>query len=278
MTESQKLKSLARAILVMILGGFLVKWALEARRVLVPVSARNGEHAERGEFGGDMAFLRKHHTAPGREGESNHYIDLWSPGCLVNLVREHGLTNNRTLFVDSHGRAGFSWHGGRYGFYPHRNLVAKGEEPPVFSARDLAELLGASAREIHNIVLAGCNAEGRFRSQEFRKHFVNATNITYMAAGELAFKPMFIQAISRPSAEIQTLHGRIRHVSASRTEATISGAALPDSSPLGAYVADLYLPGARKPYRTQKAGRELLVTEPAMERAALGAAADSRVR
>lgn len=276
MSKSRKYKSLAKAIAVMVLGGFLIKWALDARRPAVFVAARSGGNA--GEFGGDMDFLLAHHTAPESEGESNHYIDLWSSGGLIALVRRHGLTNNHALFVDSHGRAGFAWHGGRYGIYPHRSLLADGQATPAYSAKDLAAVLGEAAPKIHNIVLTGCNADGRLRSQEFRKYFVNATNITHMAAGELAFKPMFVQAISRPSAEIQTLHGRIHNVSASRTEAAISGAALPGSSPLGAYVADLYLPGAKMPYRTQRAGRELLVTEPVVERAALGSAAGSQVR
>lgn len=275
MSESQKIKSFARAILVMVLGGLLIKWAMESRRAPVFVAARGGEDV--GEFGGDFHFLRSHYTAPRSEAESNHFIDLWSPGDLVKLLQQNGLTNNRALFVDSHGRSGFSWHGGRYGFYPHQELLSAGQEAPAYSAKDLATLLGASAVEIHNLVLIGCNSEGRLRSQEFRKYFVNATNITYMAAGELAFKPMFLQAISRKSSEIEPLHGRIRVVSAHRTEAVISGAAMPGFSPLGAYLADLYLPGAKKPFRRQKAGRELLLPVPDTERAALDAATVSRM-
>lgn len=278
MTESQKIRSLARAILVMILGGMLVKWALEARRASIHVSARDAGHVARGEFGGDMSFLRDHYTPPTEPGESNHYIDLWSPGLLLKFVRERGLTNNRTLFVDSHGRAGFSWHGGRYGFYPHRDLVAERQETPAYSARDLAEVLGTAASGIHNVVLAGCNAEGRFRSREFRRYFVNATNITYMAAGELAFKPMLVQALSVPSSEVRQLHGRIRAVSAERTEAVISGGVIPGSKPLGSYIADLYLPGARKPFRTQKAGRELLAPATVIRQASLGGGGTTDLR
>ncbi len=267
MPESQKIKSFARAILVMVLGGLLIKWALEARRAPVFVSAR-GEQSF-GEFGGELEFHRSHYTAPQSESESNHLIDLWSPGGLVKLVQQHGLTNNRALFVDSHGRSGFSWHGGRYGVYPHRDLLTAGQDTPAYSAKDLATLLGSAAAEIHNIVLTGCNSEGRLRTQEFRKYFVNATNITYMAAGELAFKPMFLQALSRNSTEIRPLHGRIRTVTAHRTEAIISEAAAPGFSPLGSYVADLYLPGARKPFRRQTAGRELLIPGPSSDRAAI---------
>lgn len=267
MSESQKIKSFARAILVMVLGGLLIKWALESRRAPVFVAAR-GE-GRLGEFGGDLEFLRSHYTAPQSEAESNHLIDLWSPEGLVKLVQQHGLTNNRALVVDSHGRSGFSWHGGRYGIYPHRDLLMAGQETPAYSAKDLATVLGNAAAEIHNIVLTGCNSEGRLRSQEFRKYFINATNITYMTAGELAFKPMLLQALSRNSAEIQPLHGRIRTVSAHRTEAIISGAAAPGFTPLGRYVADLYLPGARKPFRRQTAGRELLVPSPSADRVAI---------
>lgn len=257
MPGSRKIKSLVKAVVVMVVGGFLVKWALEARRPSVPVAARSNE--AKGEFGGDLEFLRRHQVGPQSEGESNYSIDLWNPGSLTALARVNGLTNNRALFVDSHGRGGFSWHGGKYGIYPHHNLLESGQPTPAFSAKDLATVLGPdSAAGIHNIVLAGCNEEGRIRSQEFRRFFINATNITYMTPGKLAFKPMFFQAITLPSSEIRQLHGRIRTTSATRTESTISTVASPGTEPLGMYVADLYLPGAKKPYRTQKAGRELL--------------------
>ena len=257
MLGSRKAKSFVKAVALMVVGGLLVKWALEARKPSVPVAARSSEAT--GEFGGDLGFLRQHQVGPRSEGESNYYIDLWNPGSLTALARVNGLTNNRALLVDSHGRAGFSWHGGRYGIYPHQNLLEPGQLTPAFSAKDLATVLGpASAAGIHNIVLAGCNEEGRIRSQEFRRFFINATNITYMTPGKLAFKPMFFQAITLPSSEIRQLHGKIRTTSSTRTESTISTVASAGTEPLGMYVADLYLPGAKKPYRTQKAGRELL--------------------
>ncbi len=241
----------------MVVGGLLVKWALDARKLSFPVAARSDEAT--GEFGGDLEFLRQHQVGPQLEGESNYFIDLWNPGSLTALARVNGLTNNHALFVDSHGRAGFSWHGGRYGMYPHQTLLEPGQLAPAFSAKDLATVLGPdSAAGIHNIVLAGCNEEGRIRSQEFRRYFSNATNITYMMPGKLAFKPMFFQAITVPSSEIRQLHGKIRTISSTRTESTISTVASAGTEPLGIYVADLYLPGAKKPYRTQKAGRELL--------------------
>lgn len=257
MPGSQKVKSFVKAIVVMVVGGLLVKWALDARKLSFPVAARSDEAT--GEFGGDLEFLRQHQVGPQLEGESNYFIDLWNPGSLTALARGNGLTNNRALFVDSHGRAGFSWHGGKYGIYPHLNLLEPGQLTPAYSAKDLATVLGAeSAAGIHNLVLAGCNVEGRIRSQEFRRYFINATNITYMTPGKLAFKPMFFQAITLPSSEIRRLYGKIRTTFSTRTESTISTVASAGTEPLGMYVADLYLPGARKPYRTQKAGRELL--------------------
>jgi len=202
--------------------------------------------------------------------ESNHYFDLWSPGALPALARFNGLTNNRALFVDSHGSAGFRWHGRGYGLYPRETLLQRGQETPAFSPADFARVLGHDdAAAIHNIVIAGCNEEGRFRSQEWRRHFVNATNITYMTPGILAYKPMFYQAIVTPSSEIKPLYGR-ESSSGNQSTCGIQREPSPGAKPLGAYVADLYLPGARKPYRTQRAGRELL--EP--ERAATALRAD----
>lgn len=257
MSGSQKTKSLVKAIVVMVLGGLLVKWAMEGRKHDVHVAARSSEAV--GEFGGDLEFLRRHLTGPQSAAESNYCIDLWNPGGLADMTRLNGLTNNRALFVDSHGRAVFLWRGAKYGVYPHENLVEPGQPVPNYSARDLAAILGPDrAAGIHNIVIAGCNEEGRLRSQEFRRWFLNATNITYMSPGRLAFKPMFLQAITLPASELRPLYGKIRTVSPTRTESTIETAASAGTRPLGMYVADLYLPGATKPYRTQTAGRELL--------------------
>ncbi len=258
MSESSRTLSLLKAFLVMVVGGLLVKLALDAQRQSLLVSARSVV-ADKGEYGGDLKFLKSFHVPPAVEGESNHYFDLWSPGALPALARTHGLTNNHALFVDSHGRAGFLWHGNGYGFFPRRNLVRESEEVPTYSAKDLATVLGPEyTARIHNIVLAGCNAEGRLRSREFRRHFVNATNITYMTPGKLAFKPMYYQAITLPSSEIRPLYGKLRTTASKRVESSINVTAFEGSEKLGAYVADLYLPKARKPFCTQQAGRELL--------------------
>ena len=53
--------------------------------------------AERGQYGGDLDFLRCHHT-PTAAAASNHYIELWTPGAalqrrLVKRLGDHaGLT------------------------------------------------------------------------------------------------------------------------------------------------------------------------------------------
>lgn len=263
MSEFAKSASFATAIVVMAVGGFWIKGALHADKAALVVSARSvgkelGASKERGEFGGDLGFLRRFHVAPQSPVESNHYFDLWSPGALPALARFNGLTNNRALVIDSHGGAGFRWHGRGYGLYPRAGLLQRDEKEPCFSPADFARILGRDqAAAMHNIVIAGCNEEGRFRSREWRRHFINATNITYMTPGRLSYKPMFYQAMVTPSSEIKPLFGRERQTSG-RLESSIEREPSSGAEPLGAYIADLYLPGARKPYRTQPAGRELL--------------------
>jgi len=256
-----KYSAFSKAILVMAVGGFLMKAALEWRPSKLCVSARSPAEP-RGEFGGDLSFLRRYYVKPHRPTESNHYIDLWSPGELPTLARANGLTNNRALLIDSHGRTGFRWHGRGYALYPRETLVQPNEPTPCFSARDVATVLGnEAAATIHNIVIAGCNEEGQFRSSEWRRYFINATNITYMTPGKLSFKPMFYQAIVTRSADIKPFYGKLRRVG-ERIDCDIEQTASIGAEELGVYVADLYLPGGRKPYRTQRAGRELLEPEP----------------
>ena len=60
--------------------------------------------AERGQYGGDLDFLRCHHT-PTAAAASNHYIELWTPGALPALARINGLTNNHEQFIDSQGKS-----------------------------------------------------------------------------------------------------------------------------------------------------------------------------
>jgi hypothetical protein len=128
----------------------------------------------------------------------------------------------------------------------------------------VATVLGPeAAATIHNIVVAGCNEDGLFRSGEWRRQFVNATNITYMTPGKLSFKPMFYQALVTRSTDLKPFYGKLRRVG-ERIDCDIEQTPSPDTEELGVYVADLYLPGGRRPYRTQRAGRELLEPEPAV--------------
>lgn len=262
----------------MLLGGLLIKWLMVEKRQDTPVSARSA--AASGEFGGDLSMLKRWHSGPQSEGESNHYLDLWSPGALRKLAEVQGLTNNHALFVDSHSRSGYGWSGTRHGFYPHQSLLGAGNEPPSYSARDFAALLGPTeAAKIHNILLAGCNEDASLRPAEFRKHFINATNITYMMPGKLAYKPMFYQAITEPSSAIRLLYGKTTLRSGEITKASISVTPSEGAKPLGHFIADLFLPGATKPFRTQRAGRELLdpaTLAPQMSASTVNAASLSR--
>ena len=232
-----------------------LRLALLLLGVVLPLC--NAVGSERGQFGGNLDFLRRHHTAPG-VAESNHYIDLWTPGALPALARVNGLTNNHALFVDSHGKAGCG-SGNGYGFYPQEKLVPAGMRTPYYSPRDLAVILGPGAvQSIHNIVLAGCNEEGRFSSREIRRYFPNATNITHMVAGQLGYKPMYYQAIVHRVEDIRPLYGMNTRTRDGRVETEIINEPASGAKPLGNYVADLYLPGGRSPFRTRPAGRDLL--------------------
>ena len=100
MSEPAKFALFAVAIVVMAVSGFWIKGALDADKTAFAVSARGvgkerGASKERGDFGGDLGFLRRFHVEPQSPSESNHYFDLWSPGALPALARFNGLTNNR---------------------------------------------------------------------------------------------------------------------------------------------------------------------------------------
>lgn len=258
-TRSASIRFLLKAIAVLAVGALLTKWLAMERRPETPVAARPTSYKEKGEFGGDLSLLKSWYSGPRTDRESNHYLDLWSPGALRTLSEVQGLTNNNALFVDSHSRSGYGWNGTRHGFYPHQSLLRADEKIPAYSARDIATVLGpTNAAAIHNILLAGCNEASSLRPAEFRKYFVNATNITYMSPGKLAYKPMFYQAITERSAAIRPLYGKPLRASDETIKASISVTPSDGAEPLGHYIADLYLPGAKNPFRTQRAGRELL--------------------
>jgi hypothetical protein len=268
MSRSGKLWALGQAICVLAVIGVLARALWEWSKI--EVSARSSTIGK-GEYGGDLDLLTRCWTPPQHAGESNHYLDLWSPNSLSILARVNGLTNNHALFVDSHGEAAPRSHGEAYCFYPRASILAPGEKTSYYSLADLAAILGPeNSAGIHNVVVAGCNEAGRFRSQDVRRHFVNATNVTYMTSGELAFKPMFYQAIVLPSSAIKPLYGKVKRGARGRTECAFTEGPKRGGKPLGSYLADLYLPGAQNPYRTLKAGRERLdpgVSETSSDRA-----------
>src|SRR6266545_5553455 len=141
MFESREIPAPGKAIILMALSGLLIGGGLGSGMARLALSARDAE-PDSGTYGGDLNFLRRCHTGPRVRGESNHYIDLWSPGSLPVLARVNGLTNNHALFVDSHGQARCSRRGCGYGFYPSEELLEPGQKAPYFSTADLATVLG----------------------------------------------------------------------------------------------------------------------------------------
>jgi hypothetical protein len=212
-----------------------------------------------GEFGAPLRVLKRFHSPPGAPGESNHFIDMWDQRGLRALLRTAGLTNNHALFVNSHGEAIPGTSGARYAFSPHRTLVPPGQPTPRFSARDLARVVGNPAlNQIHNIVIAGCNEEGAFRAEELRRHFPAATNVTHVVAGERGHQPMLIQAILARSASVETLFEAVRTTGSGERRYFVGSQPAPGARRLSPYIAELFLPGYSRSFRSQTAGRELL--------------------
>ena len=79
-----------------------------------------------------------------------------------------------------------------------------------------------------------------------------------MTPGQLAFKSMFHQAITNASDRIHPLFGKPHTTPDGRVESEILITQTGAARPLGVYLADLYMPSGRKPFRTVQAGRELL--------------------
>jgi hypothetical protein len=128
-----------------------------------------------------------------------------------------------------------------------------------FSAEDLASILGPAARDIHNIVIAGCDTEGVFDPKALRRWFVNATNITHAPPEKLASETAFVNALIYRSRDIKFLVAMPDSFTVGRFDSR------PASKPTTPtpYIANLYRPNASKPFRTQIAGRELLKPEEA---------------
>ena len=178
---------------------------------------------------------------------------------LRDFVLAQGLTNNHALFVLSHGKAIATPWGLRYAFYGKKNHREENISA-CFSIQDIAGIIGsANTSQIHNLVLAGCNKENMLCPEEIRSFFPNVTNIIHAAPGTDAQASTFRHALIYHSRDIQFLY---------QTPDTFTLGVFDDRKTSGKhdrkavpYVADLYLPGAKKPFSRQTAGRELL--EPA---------------
>lgn len=200
--------------------------------------------------------LTRYYTPPQMPGESNHYIDMWGGPALRELALAAGLTNNHALLVNSHGKAVRTSQGWEYVWYPR--IKNADETEPAFSAADLAAILGPSAREIHNILLSGCNKEMAFSPAAVRKYFVNATNIVHAPVGQLGYQPMFFQALFNLSTEVRPLYETSSANERGQIEFILDYTPGPNSTLLTPYIAELFELGQKKPFRIQTAGRELL--------------------
>ncbi len=214
----------------------------------------------RGALGSDLDFLRAHCAGPKEPGESNCFIDLWAEQNLRKLALESRLTNNHALFINSHGLGVLTARGMQYAYQPHQSLLHPGEKPPFFSGADLAKVLGpANVANIHNVLISGCNADASFDAKELRRCFVNATNFVHMPAGKFGYQSMFFQVLTRESSQIKPLYETAAKNQSGQTEFFLENTPSSKATQLSPYIADLFKPGAYVPFKTQLAGRELLV-------------------
>ena len=205
--------------------------------------------------------LQQHLVEPVVKGESNFYLDLWQPPKMRVIAPGGGLTNNRALFINSHGKRIKTKAGRKFVYYPHAEM-GKGE----FSIADVAAAMGAEkVATIHNVVISACDMESTFDAKEVRKHFPNATNIIHSARGQAGYQEMLFQMLLAESSQIETLY-QTRAPDGTFDFSNRAGSGAKKMSP---YVATLFRAGESKSYRTQKAGRELLTNVPMSDVVAL---------
>lgn len=209
------------------------------------------------EASGACVELKQHLVAPSVKGESNFYLDLWQPPKMRVIAPGSGLTNNHALFINSHGKGIQTKSGRRFVFYPHAD-VGQGE----FSIADIAVAVGAeNVARIHNVVISACDTDSAFDAKEVRKHFPNATNIIHSARGQAGYQEMLFQMLLADSSEVETLYQtRLPDGDFDITNEPVAG-----GKRMSPYVASLFRPDKVEPYRTQKAGRELLTKVPISE-------------
>ncbi len=215
--------------------------------------------SEPGQFGSDLKVLSQFYVAPQSPGESNHYFEMWDGPKVREIATANGLLDNHALFINSHGDARTAQGRTRYAFCPHQNLVRPGQPAPCFSAQDLARFLGpANVTQIHNLIIGGCDREACLRSEELRRYFTSATNITHVASGERGYHVMFLQSFLSYSEDIQPLYEVAVRDRQGKVKYFMEIAPAANATKFGPYVADLFRPGEMTPFKRQIAGRELL--------------------
>lgn len=236
------------------------------------LSAMATESTERevGELRGDLAALRSFYTRPSDLKNGNHIFDMWAGRSLPRLLQAAGLTNNRALIVNAHGKGVATTLGLRYAYHPHESVVKRMSESAYFTIGDIAAVVGPrSAATIHNVILAGCDRERAFRWAEVRQHFPHATNIVHVPAGAEGYQPMFLQSLVSESDSIAPVYQLRRVNPFGRSRYEIGPRWQQGATRLSPYIAELFRAGERKPFRVQTAGRELLATGPALSTRAL---------
>src|SRR6266851_3594748 len=215
--------------------------------------------SERGQYGCELALLSRFYAPPKSPGESNHYFEMWDGPKVRAIATANGLLDNHALFINSHGDARTVEGRTRYAFCPHQNLVRPGQPALCFSAQDLARFLGpAKVKQIHNLIIGGCDSEACLSAAELRSYFTSATNITHVASGERGYHVMFLQSFLSYSEDIQPLYEVVVRDRQGKVKYFMEIAPTANATKFSPYVADLFRSGETTPFKRQIAGRELL--------------------
>lgn len=253
----------------MVLGTALGVWLLgRSTQVTLAIEPNSSERIsgpyKTGEYGAALQSLERFYHPPKSPAESNHLFDMWSDQKLAFYTRQGGLTNNHTLFINAHGNRHHVDGHARYAVVPHRTLFEPDQEPPKYSARDLAAFLGPqSVSSIHIILLSGCDEHHVFNAREWREAFPNATNIIHAPAGQPGYQPMLLQVLFSPSSQNKPLFQTEQINDLGQPEYYLTRRATAGATKFSPYLAELFLPGETQPYRRQVAGRELFEAESA---------------
>ncbi len=236
-----------------------VAWCVSQAGEPASSSQTSAPLSERGQFGAELALLSHFYVPPKSPGESNHYFEMWDGPKVRAIATANGLLDNHALFINSHGDARTVEGRTRYAFCPHQSLVRSGQPAPCFSAQDLARFLGPEkVKQIHNLIIGGCDSEACLSSEELRKSFSSATNITHVASGERGYHVMFLQSFLSYSEDIQPLYEVAVRDRQGKVKYFMEIAPAANATKLSPYVAELFRIGEMTPFKRQIAGRELL--------------------